>query len=331
MKEMSDEKFQKIGEDKGEWVLYYGDITEEIDYINENYVNESYTIGYSKVETKKNQILSIFYSKTEEGEVITSIGLPVPQKKIGSLILNSTDISAAPETYYSIHTKTLENMKVIADKKEMETQLKKKNLPEKLYQIIKKEVEEHLVTIQNQDYNNLDEKAKKYLSFVEEKFDQIGKGKGEWTFTYSKQTEKIKFKNENYMNQDGDLGYCKISRDDGIIAHAFVSKIGRKEFVTSSGLRDMLVEFEDLVFNIVNYQHSLDTHHTVHLRSLQDKEAEKNKEYLKKQLNKSDFPDRLYSLFKKAILKTIGLANLWSSENIDNIIRKYLEKRIKDS
>ena len=47
-----DKNFEFLGEGKGTWTLKYGNITEEIEYTNENFINQDYAIGYCKIETK---------------------------------------------------------------------------------------------------------------------------------------------------------------------------------------------------------------------------------------------------------------------------------------
>lgn len=331
MTSLNEKDFEFLNEGKGIWILKYGTITEEIEYTNENFINKDKTIGYCKMETKKKDIIHIFFSKTDEKEIITSTGLQEDVFQYKNVILTSVQGDKSFESYCQAHEQAIKNLTLVSDKKNFDKILKGNALPSKLYEIIKDIAVQKLTSPESLNAEKYQEKYQKYLKFIDEKFTQISRGSGSWFIPYGEKIEKIKYKVENFLNKENNIGYCKVARKDGLVFHVFVSHYANKDTITISGLYNAQIDLalDGILVNTVDMHSDLETHYLAHVKSYQGNPPLVDRKYLENRLGKNKLANQIYSIIKKAVIKTMGLSKLWTSEKIDNIIRKYLHKATK--
>ncbi|HCL55979.1 MAG TPA: hypothetical protein DHW82_03100 [Spirochaetia bacterium] len=142
--------------------------------------------------------------------------------------------------------------------------------------------------------------------FGDENFNKTGTGKGKWEIVYGGISEKIKYENENFINEKQTIGYCKIARQDGGIAHVFISKLpDGKEIVTTTGMQEAKAEIGKTLLNSLPPLADLETHYQSHLKQMGSQTPIPDKKYLEKQLK--DLPETVFELGKKAVMQKMGL------------------------
>jgi hypothetical protein len=300
------ENFSKKSQDNGVWILKYGEIQDEVSFENENYVNSDKSVGYCKIKTIKGPVFHAFFSKAHGKEYFTLTGIENAVVERDNIVLNFLKPVEDLKSYYDNHMQLIKN-KADIDKSYMESQLKGNTVPRKLYELVSRVAAEKIKSPQSLTGEKFDEKLNEYKSFLDQNFKKIGKGKGVWEFHYGPSTEKIKFKYENYLNENGDIGYCKIKRKDDFLFHVFISRLGKKTLVTTSGISDMQVDIDSTRMNVIKLENSLEVFFKSHVHNF---------------FNISPDKEKLIPLTRQALLKTMDLYNLWSSEKIDRIMRK---------
>lgn len=321
---LEEQGFKKSGKGKGSWTLLYGSITEDLMYNCENFINKEGTIGYSHIETQKGHHLYIFISPTENGSVITSSGVSDKVSELDDVIFYSVPPSKDAEEFYQTHLNAIKENSAIADKKFLKKQLKKNALPDRLYEIVKELGAQKFYRIKAED--SMGKRTQKYLSFLEADFKPVGSSKGNWIFSHKDNSSKVNYTNENFINKDNTVAYCKITRDDGFVFHVFLSKQEDKEVLTSTGVKDYSSKQEGVLLNSVEFHKSLEAHYKKHMESSGDRDYTPDKPYLEKELKGSYLANRLPREVKKSIIMTTGFARFWGSDKMDEILKEYLEK-----
>ncbi len=140
--------------------------------------------------------------------------------------------------------------------------------------------------------------------FEDEKFQPVGAGKGKWLVQYGGFSENVKYENENFINEMENIGYLKLSRQDGAIFHMFISKLNHGDVITTTGMLEKKVELKNVIVNSIDSKKDLQYHYEEHWSCL-SKDVVPDRSYLEKQLKK--LPERVYDLAVKIYMQSMGL------------------------